>query len=129
MGILNTTIRLMTIPTIGKQWEFRPQHIYTLEHWVFYHPQISGLLWPGLPQGLLSCPISSSNGIVRWYLSCHLSDYYGIKKKTTCTLLTTFICLCSKPRSTQWDECIFPYMNGENSYGFHGSVNIPFVPN
>ncbi len=27
MGIKTPTIRLMTIPIIGKQWEFRPQHI------------------------------------------------------------------------------------------------------
>ena len=30
MGIWNPTIGLMNIPTIGKQWEFRPQHIWVI---------------------------------------------------------------------------------------------------
>ena len=47
-GYINPSIRLMTIPTIGRQWDFRPQHIIwewemqvafcQLEHYIILSP-------------------------------------------------------------------------------------------
>ena len=48
MGKLTPTIRLMTIPTIGKQWEFRPQHTST------YHNRPPKKT-PGYGLEILSC--------------------------------------------------------------------------